>query len=706
MSETDNFTGTAFAGCRIIEKIGQGGMGSVYKARQESLDKTVAVKLLSPELAREERNIEFFLREARSAAKLEHPNIVHIYNFGQENGSYFIIMSYIEGKSLSDIIAEKGPMDPDIATDIILEVLDGLGHAHSHTIIHRDIKPSNILLGTDGHPQIVDFGLARSISEEKQLTMAGEMVGTAYFMSPEQGLAGKVDHRADLYATGATYFYLLTGKYPFEGKSSIEVIHKHIGEPFPNIILLKPDLPLWISRVLEHLTRKKPDDRYQSAAQVIDEIKRLRTAERDGTAVSTERSIELPEISARLAAEAAGLHMPPPPPGHRQPEAVLVSDRFSPAQPPQQAAPAAARPFSAPGKEAPKSKSLQLSELHNSIKAAMHFAVTFAALGCFLLAGSAGTPGPGLVESLFSPFAANPSGAGFFFAAGLILTVWAITMKPLKFTPMHAFFLAAAALAAYAGGVYVPSPETPDMVSKAFFCVKTAAENMISPSNLLCYSLFLFLAASKFSFKPHWGIKTGAIAAYGISLLLTYAYFKGGQPVLPDGNYLALAGAAALAGLAAALTQKHFSLFLNPALFFLTANALISIMFTSPQINAITENMVLSDTQRVEEINRETYLQYRQEMLMQENSMPEFDTDGRPIEKKPVVKPAELTPAPRAELSRAARLAYYKTLAFRLKDNLLTTAGLIFISLFLLCMTNIYFIEETLAYYYEQDDTD
>ena len=176
MSEIDKVIGSAFAGCRILAKIGQGGMGSVYMARQEALNKTVCVKFLSPELAREERNIEFFLREARSVAKLEHPNIVQVYNFGQENGSYFIIMSYIEGKSLEAVIAEKGPMAPDIATDIILEVLNGLGHAHAHTIIHRDIKPSNILLGPDGHPKIVDFGLARSISEEKQLTMAGEMV--------------------------------------------------------------------------------------------------------------------------------------------------------------------------------------------------------------------------------------------------------------------------------------------------------------------------------------------------------------------------------------------------------------------------------------------------------------------------------------------------------------------------------------------------
>ena len=693
MTEPDKFTGTVFAGCRITAKIGQGGMGSVYTARHEALDKTVAVKLLSPELARSERNIEFFLREARSAAKLEHPNIVHIYNFGQENGSYFIIMSYIEGKSLADVIAEKGPMNPDIATDIILEVFDGLQHAHSKSIIHRDIKPANILLDTDGHPKIVDFGLARSINEEKQLTMAGEMVGTAYFMSPEQGLAGKVDHRADLYSTGATYFYLLTGKYPFEGKNSIEVIHKHIGEPFPNIILLNPDLPLWISRILEHLMRKKPDDRYQSAALVINEIKRLRTAEKDGTAVSNERSIELPEISARLAAEAAGLFVPPPPPGHRHPEAPLVSDRLMPAPPPRPHKPAA------PRREPPKGQNSGFTTLRNAIKTAAHFALTCAALGCFLLAGSARAPKPGLAESLFFPFAANPSGAGFFFAVGLALTICTVIMKPSKLTPMHAFLSAAAALSAYAGGVYVPSPATPDIMLKTFFCLKVAALNIFSPSNLPTYSLFLFLAASKFVFKPQWWARTGAIAAYGVSLLLTYSYFKGIHPVSDERFYLGLAGVAALAGLVSALTKKRFTLISSPALFFLAANALVFMMFTNPPVNAITENMIKRDAMRVQGLRNEAGL------LDQETVTSELNTDGSPVEKNPAAESAGITPATRGELRRQARMEYYKMLAFRLKNDLFNTAGLVFIAFFLLLMTNIYFVEEILSCSDKQDLT-
>ena len=678
MPETDKFIGVTFAGCRITAKIGHGGMGSVYTARQESLNKIVAVKLLAPELASDERNIEFFLREARAIAKLEHPNIVQVYNFGQENGAYFIVMSYIEGKSLESVIAENGPLAPDIATDIILEVLAGLGHAHSHTIIHRDIKPSNILLDPCGHPKIVDFGLARSITEEKQLTMAGEMVGTAYFMSPEQGLAGKVDHRADLYSTGGTYFYLLTGKYPFEGKNSIEVIHKHIGQPFPSIIRLKPDIPLWIAGVLEHLMRKKPEDRYQNAAQVIDEIKRLRTAEKDGTAVSNARDIEMSGLSEHFAAEAAG----------------------SPAQP--LPAKTAAAAISAPAAP-PRGKTLKNKNLRLPALTALHFAVTSAAIGCFLLAGSLGTPKPGLAL-LFSPFAANPSNTGFLLAAGLALSICAVIIKPLKLTLKHFFFSAAASLTAYTGGIYVPSPGTSDMVSKAFFCLSTAVENMFSPANLLCYSLFLFLIASKIVFRPQWWVKIAAIAAYGMSLLLTCSYFKG-QPVSGDLLYPALAGAAALAGLASALTQKRITLIFNPVLFFLAANALIIMIFATPQISAITERMILRDAERVQELRSDAQLEYRRERIAQTAAMPEFDLEGRPIEKNPVAKPAEITPAPREEILRAARVEYFRTLAFSFKNEFLNTAGLIFLAFFLLFAANICFMDETLKYYNQQDFT-
>ncbi|MBO4555544.1 MAG: serine/threonine protein kinase, partial [Elusimicrobiales bacterium] len=270
--EEENLIGKEFAGCKIISKIGQGGMGTVYKAHHKALNKVVCVKLLAKELSGDKRNLEFFLREARSAAKLNHPNIVHVYNFGKENGKYFIVMSYIDGKSLQEIVETEGPLSIDKAVKFTVELLEGLGHAHSKGVIHRDIKPSNILVGSNGQSYLVDFGLAKSVSEEKELTQAGEMIGTAYFMSPEQCLAQKVDNRADLYAVGATFYYLITGKYPFDGKTSIEVMHKHIGTPPPDPILVNPDVPRWAAVFIEHSMKKKSDDRYQSAEEAKTEL--------------------------------------------------------------------------------------------------------------------------------------------------------------------------------------------------------------------------------------------------------------------------------------------------------------------------------------------------------------------------------------------------------------------------------------------------
>lgn len=269
---TDELIRKTFAGCLVLEKIGQGGMGIVYKAHHIKLNKVVCIKILPKELETDPRNIEFFLREAEISKQLDHPNTVHVYDYGKEKDRYYIVMSYVEGKSLDTIVKEKGYLSVEEASDIMIGVLKGLEHAHSKNIIHRDIKPSNIIITKEGIPRIIDFGLARRIVEEKQLTITGEMIGTAYFMSPEQGLGNKVDSRSDLYALGATYFYMLTGKYPFEGKSAIEVINQHVNSPIPNLYMLKPELPIWTVRMIEKLMKKKPDERYQTATEVIKEL--------------------------------------------------------------------------------------------------------------------------------------------------------------------------------------------------------------------------------------------------------------------------------------------------------------------------------------------------------------------------------------------------------------------------------------------------
>ncbi|MCX7641723.1 MAG: serine/threonine protein kinase [Elusimicrobiales bacterium] len=269
---TDNIIRKTFAGCLVLEKIGQGGMGIVYKAHHIKLNKVVCIKILPKELEADTRNIDFFLREAEISKQLDHPNTVHVYDYGKEQDKYYIVMSYVEGKSLEEIIKEKKSLNIEEASDIMIGIMRGLEHAHSKNIIHRDIKPSNIIINKEGVPRIIDFGLARRIVEEKQLTITGEMIGTAYFMSPEQCLGNKIDWRSDLYSAGATYFYTLTGRYPFEGKTAIEVINQHVNSSLPNLYMLKPELPIWAVKMIEKLMKKNPQERYQSATEVLKEL--------------------------------------------------------------------------------------------------------------------------------------------------------------------------------------------------------------------------------------------------------------------------------------------------------------------------------------------------------------------------------------------------------------------------------------------------
>lgn len=687
MDTEPNLTGTVFAGCKIISKLGQGGMGSVYKAHQEALDKFVCVKLLSPELAREQRNIDFFLREARSAAKLEHPNIVHIYNFGQENGSYFIIMSYVEGKTLQDLVAEKGPLPVGEATDIMAGVLQGLAHAHSKSVIHRDIKPANILVGADKIPRIVDFGLARSITEEKQLTMAGEMVGTAYFMSPEQGLAGTVDSRADLYAVGATYFYILTGKYPFDGKSSIEVIHKHIGNPVPNVMLIRQDIPIWASRVIERLMNKKPEDRYQTAAEVVAEFSKYNSEDGYVEPTSNERTFDIPEVTARMQAAPQ-----PPPRASLERSDPKPSDRLAPPPPPPTVRlgpqPAAAGPRPA----------LQLGALHNGLKLAAHLALTLAGTGCFVLAGASGA----VSGSLSSPLNSNPATAFTLALAGTVLYAWALWQKPLKFTLAYSFFALAAAAAAYSGGAYIPAPQGADTVTKGFLAIKIGLENMFSGANVIVYALFLYLAASKAVFKGNWLVKLLSTAAYLGGLALTYLYFKAGAEVTPEQLWLAAGGLLAALGLAAAVTQKEFSLFFNPQFLFLAANLAMFSMFTNPQIENITSQKEKAEAAAAAQANRLNLQNYRQAVLAAQAEIL-YDEEGRPLEPKLPRKPEEVKPPERGKLQNQARLEYYKALSLRITGTLANSAGIIFIAFFLALMANACFAEELAAAYRERE---
>ncbi len=261
--------GQEISGCVILEKVSEGGMGTVFRAKHKALDRIVCVKILSPALANDKKAVGLFLTEARAIAEIDHPNIVSVYNVGKEKGFYFIVMTFIEGESLSSIVRKRPNLPISFVIDTFIGILKGLEAAHQKGIIHRDIKPSNILINKKLEAKIVDFGIAKKVDKEKGCTKTTELAGTAYFLSPEQALGRPIDIRADLYSVGASLFYVLTGKYPFTGKNSMDIIQKHINEPVPDVSKYRKGVPPWLSLAVSKLMSKRPDDRFQSATDTL-----------------------------------------------------------------------------------------------------------------------------------------------------------------------------------------------------------------------------------------------------------------------------------------------------------------------------------------------------------------------------------------------------------------------------------------------------
>lgn len=262
-----SLVGQEISGCEILQKVAVGGMGAIYKARHKALDRIVCVKILSPSLTNDKKAVELFLTEARAIAELEHPNIVQVYNVGKEKGYYFIVMAFIEGQTLSQLVKRNKRLPIDVTLNLFEGILLGLDAAHSKGIIHRDIKPSNILINAQLQPKIVDFGIAKKVDKEKGSTKTTELAGTAYFIAPEQALGRDLDTRADLYSVGASLYYVLTGQFPYNGKNTIDIIQKHINDPIPNPAELRPNLPAWLAGAVQKLMSKKPEDRFQTAKE-------------------------------------------------------------------------------------------------------------------------------------------------------------------------------------------------------------------------------------------------------------------------------------------------------------------------------------------------------------------------------------------------------------------------------------------------------
>jgi len=281
MDNTAGLTGQTIGKYRIVEHLGRGGMAEVYKAYQPNLDRYVALKLMHSFLAADQDFIARFEREAKNVAALRHPNIVQVYDFDVQNGTPYMVMEYIEGgtlKSHLEDLAKQGQNLPITeAVRIVHEVGKALSYAHSHQMIHRDVKPANVLMEVGGRVVLTDFGIAKILTGPSY-TVTGATIGTPAYMSPEQGLGRPGDHRSDIYALGVMLYQLTTGQLPYEADTPLAVMLKHVNEPLPLPRTFKPDMPEGIERIILKAMAKNPDDRFQSADEMIAQLENLDAA--------------------------------------------------------------------------------------------------------------------------------------------------------------------------------------------------------------------------------------------------------------------------------------------------------------------------------------------------------------------------------------------------------------------------------------------
>ena len=321
MAYVDALINTLFDGrYRIVRKLGSGGMADVYLAEDEELGRRVAVKILNDRHANDESFVERFRREAKNAAGLTHPNIVSIYDRGEAEGTYYIAMEYLDGRSLKELVVARGPLPIGDAIEFTRQVLGALRFAHRKGVVHRDIKPHNVMADADGRLKVTDFGIARA--GVSQMTEAGSIIGTAQYLSPEQARGAAVDQRSDLYSVGILLYEMLTGTVPFTGSSPVEIAMKHLSDTPRPPSVQRPEIPPDLDMVVLRALAKNPDDRFQTAEEVDAELDRVA----QGVGVTAETADAATAVlSGTMLSNAPTAVVPP----RRPPTAARPSYRYA-----------------------------------------------------------------------------------------------------------------------------------------------------------------------------------------------------------------------------------------------------------------------------------------------------------------------------------------------------------------------------------------
>jgi serine/threonine-protein kinase len=299
--------GTVLSGrYRLEAKLGSGGMSTVYLARDQTLDRQVAVKVMHHEMSEQADQQERFRQEARSVAKISHPNVVSVIDAGEDGGHPYIVFEYVEGETLKQRIARDGALDPQEAIAYAIEVARGLAVAHGRQMVHRDIKPQNILIDAEGRAKLTDFGISRQL-EEDGMTATGRVLGTTDYVSPEQAMGRQVDPRSDVYSLGVVLYEMLLGQVPFQADSQVGVAMKHVNEELPDVQRRRPELSAALALVVERSTAKDPAERYQHVGEMIDdlstalEVEAARAGSSTGEATTVLKAVPPPkrELSSR-----------------------------------------------------------------------------------------------------------------------------------------------------------------------------------------------------------------------------------------------------------------------------------------------------------------------------------------------------------------------------------------------------------------------